>query len=68
LVIQMERIAGSTWRAEFTPQQLQVLAVSGRTIGYKADIVATNSQGETAKSSDPLNIYINTPEMAPGVS
>jgi homogentisate 1,2-dioxygenase len=68
LVIEMERVAGSTWRAEFTPQQLQVLAVSGKTVTYKADIVATNTKGDTTTSPDPLNVYINAPEMNPGIS
>jgi hypothetical protein len=68
LVVHMERVAGSTWRAEFTPQQLQVLAVSGKTMGYKADIVATNTQGVTNKSNEPLNLYINAPEIAPGIT
>jgi hypothetical protein len=68
LVVQMERVAGSTWRAEFTPQQLQVLAVSGKTTTYKADIVATNTQGVTTKSSAPLNVYVNAPEIAPGIT
>jgi hypothetical protein len=62
LVIQMEHIAGSTWRAEFTPQQLQMLSVSGRTVSYKADVVATNSKGETTTSSDPLSISVASPE------
>jgi hypothetical protein len=68
LVIQMERVAGSTWRAEFTPQQLQVLAVSGQTMSYKADIVATNTQGVTTKGNEPLNVYINAPVIAPGIT
>lgn len=64
LVIPMEHVAGSTWRAEFTPQQLQMLAVTGQTVSYKADIVATNSQGETATSSTPLNISVEAPETS----
>jgi hypothetical protein len=64
LVIQMEHVAGSTWRAEFTPQQLQMLSVIGKTVSYKADIVATNSRGETTTSSDPLNISVAAPETS----
>jgi hypothetical protein len=64
LVVQMEHIAGSTWRAEFTPQQLQMLSVSGKTVSYKADIVATNTQGDTAKSLNPLSVSVTAPETS----
>src|SRR4051812_22527482 len=38
--IPMKNIGGTTWRAELSPRQLQMLAVSGKTIKYDATIIA----------------------------
>jgi len=62
--VPMENIGGTTWRAQLTPEQLRMLAVSGKTIKYDANIVATNEQGQAASSSSPITIGVKAPELA----
>ena len=64
LQIPMENIGGTTWRATLTPDQLQMLAVSGKTISYDATVVAKNVKGQTAMSQKPVEVAIKTPEIA----
>jgi hypothetical protein len=62
LEIPMKRLAGSTWHAVLTPDQLRKLAVTGQTMKYDANIIAMNDNGETSTSRSPLQIAIKTPE------
>jgi hypothetical protein len=50
LEIPMENIGGSTWRAQLTPRQLEMLAVNGKTTSYKAHVVARDEDGKSAVS------------------
>jgi hypothetical protein len=65
--VPLENIGGTTWRAEFSPRQLQALAVSGKTVQYKADVIAKDDQGETAKSPDPITVVIQAPDLGHGI-
>ena len=67
LEIPLENIGGTTWRAEFSPRELQSLAVSGKTVQYKADVIAKDDQGETAKSPDAIIVVIQAPDLGHGV-
>jgi len=67
LEVPLENIGGTTWRAEFSPRQLQALAVSGKTVQYKADVIAKDDQGETAKSPDAIIVVIQAPDLGHGV-
>ena len=64
LEVPMRNIGGTTWRAEFSPRQLQKLAVSGRTIRYDANVVATDGEGQTATSKSPVQLAIKAPDLA----
>jgi hypothetical protein len=57
----MKQIAGTTWEAELSTQQLRQLAVSGQTIKYQATVIAMNKNGQTATSPAPISISIETP-------
>ena len=63
LEIQMKNIGGTTWRAVLTQKQLQLLAVSGKTMNYEANVIAKNEAGQTAVSSDPVMVAVKTPEV-----
>lgn len=64
LQVAMENIGGTTWRANLTKSQLQMLAVSGKTITYDANVVAKNASGQSAISRAPVTVAIKTPEIA----
>lgn len=64
LEIPMENIGGTTWRTQLTPRQLQMLAVSGRTIKYEATIMAKNAEGQVASSKTPVEVSIKSPDLA----
>ncbi len=64
LEIPLENVGGTTWKTELSPQELQQLAVSGKTMKYQADIVAKNSSGDQAKTQDPINITIQAPDLS----
>jgi hypothetical protein len=67
LEVPLENIGGTTWRAALSPQELQSLAVSGRTVRYKADIIARDDRGEIARSPDAINIEIQAPDLGHGI-
>jgi hypothetical protein len=64
LEIPMENIGGSTWRAQLTPRQLEMLAVSGRTTQYAANVVAKNQEGKTAMTRNPVQVAVKAPDLA----
>ena len=64
LEVPMENIGGTTWRAEITPQELQMLAVSGRTVKYKTTIIAKDANGIVSNSSEPLFVAVKAPNIA----
>jgi hypothetical protein len=64
LEVPLENIGGTTWKAQLSPQELQMLAVSGKTIKYQADIIAQNSTGDTGKTQDPLTIAVRAPDLS----
>jgi hypothetical protein len=62
IMIPMERVAGTTWRATLTPEQIKRLAVSGKTMKYDASIVAINSKGRQSQSAT-LDVLVKAPEI-----
>ncbi|HUP58126.1 MAG TPA: hypothetical protein VM598_11780 [Bdellovibrionota bacterium] len=64
LEVPMKNVGGTTWRATLSPKQLQMLAVSGKTMEYQANVIAKNEAGEVAVGSDPLMVAVNTPDLA----
>lgn len=62
--LSMENIGGTTWRGTLTPQQLQLLAVSGKTVSYTAEVIAHNDAGQVATSSEPLKVAVKTPDLS----
>jgi hypothetical protein len=64
LEIPMEHIGGSTWRAQLSPRQLEMLAVSGQTMRYGANVIARNSDGRAAVTHKPIEVAIKAPEMS----
>jgi hypothetical protein len=61
--VAMQNIGGTTWRAELTAQQLQMLAVSGKTISYDANIVAKDVDGRSGVTSSPVSLAIKAPDL-----
>ena len=68
LEIPMEQISDTTWRAVLNPQQLRLLAVSGQTIKYDANIVARDENGQVAVNEKPLVIAVKAPDVSKDVS
>jgi hypothetical protein len=66
--VQMQNLGGTTWRATLSAEQLQMLAVTGKTVKYEANIVANNDKGQTGITQSPLNISIKAPELRTGRS
>ena len=65
--IPMEHVAGTTWRAVLTPEQLKQLAVGGQTMNYQVRVVAKSSDGMTTTSADTTNVAVKTPSLATDV-
>jgi hypothetical protein len=66
--VPMENMGGTTWRATLSTEQLQLLAVTGKTVRYEANVVASNDKGQTAISQTPVTISIKAPELPVGGS
>lgn len=64
LEVPMENIGGTAWRAELTPQELQMLAVSGKTVKYRAIVVAKNANGDKSPAMEPLFVAVKAPQRA----
>jgi hypothetical protein len=62
--LSMDNVAGTTWRAEISPDQLKQLAVSGSTMKYEAQVIATNEKGQVATSREPVTIQVKAPDLA----
>ena len=63
--IPMERIGTTTnWKAQLTPEQLQMLAISGDTVKYKATITAKDLDGNSTKTDQPLFVTVKAPSIA----
>jgi predicted small lipoprotein YifL len=63
IIIPMENVSGTTWRAELTPSQIELLSVSGKTAHYNAIVKARNAEGKTATSPNPVTVAIQTPDL-----
>lgn len=62
--LNMDQLAGTTWAAQLTPEQLKELAVAGQTMKYAANIVATDANGNVAISPQPVNILVKAPDAS----
>jgi hypothetical protein len=62
ITVPMQKVAGTTWRATLSPDQIKRLAVSGQTMKYNASIVATNSKGRQSQSAQ-VDILIKAPQI-----
>ena len=63
LSLPMKNVGGTTWVAVLSADQLKALAVSGRTMKYKARVEAKDETGKSATSKDLVEILIKTPEI-----
>lgn len=68
LQVPMQNVGGTTWRAHLTKDQLQMLAVSGKTISYDANVVAKNDKGQSSVSRTPVAVAIKTPEITRSIT
>ena len=67
LEVPMENIGGTTWRAQLTPRQLEMLAVNGQTIHYKANVVAHDENAARLGARPvPVEVAIKTPDVGGG--
>jgi hypothetical protein len=62
--VPMKNVGGTTWRADLTPKQIQMLAVSGKTISYDANIVARDADGKVSLTQNPVTVSIKAPDLA----
>ena len=64
ITVPMENVGGSTWEAKLDAHQLEMMAVSGETIKYGAQVIAKNADGKTATSEKPVEIAVKAPRLA----
>jgi len=62
--VEMQKLQGTTWEATLTSEQVKKLAISGRSVKYRADVIATDDQGRSATSAEPIQIIIIAPDLA----
>jgi hypothetical protein len=62
--VPMRNIGGTTWRATLTNSQLRMLAVSGKTMSYDAQIIAQNANGQSSTTQNPVEVQIKTPDLS----
>jgi hypothetical protein len=61
--IPMENLGGTLWRAELTQRQLELLAVTGKTIRYEAHVIARNAEGKVGRTPVPVEVAIKAPSI-----
>lgn len=64
LELEMEHVGGTTWRAKLTNEQIRRLAIGGETVGYQANVIAWNEDGQVAMSERPIEVKIKAPDLA----
>lgn len=62
--VDMRNLQGTTWEATLSPEQVKKLAVTGKSMKYRVEIVATDEEGRSAVSAEPVQITITAPEIA----
>jgi hypothetical protein len=63
--VPMQRVGTtSVWKTELTPQQLQMLAISGDTVKYKATVIAKDMNGNSTQTAQPLFVTVKAPQIA----
>jgi hypothetical protein len=68
LEVPMENVGGTTYRAQLTARQLEMLSVSGKTIKYDAQVIAKDAKGQIGVSSQPISVAVKTANMGPGAT
>ena len=63
LEVPLQKIGGTTWRGELNSEQLKRLAISGKTIEYKARIVARDQKGVTGASEGTIEVKVAAPTL-----
>ena len=62
LEIPMKNTSGSTWKAELTPRQIEMLAVLGKTMKYEVQVIAKNEDGQISMSLKPVEVEVRAPK------
>jgi hypothetical protein len=64
LTVPMTKGEGNTWEVQLDDHALEMMAVSGETAKYGAQIIAKNADGKRALSEKPLIISVKAPSLA----
>ncbi len=64
LSVPMNHVGGKTWEVQLDAHALEMMAVSGQTAKYGAQIMAENENGKKALSEKPVQISIKAPQLA----
>jgi len=64
LTVPMTHVSGSTWEVQLDDHALEMMAVSGQTTQYGAQITAINADGKRALSEKPVQIAVKAPQLA----
>ncbi|MDR3608678.1 MAG: hypothetical protein P4M08_15045 [Oligoflexia bacterium] len=63
LLVQMKPVAGTTWGASLTDDQLKKLAINGQEVNYIGRIIAKSDNGGTTVSEDIVRLTIAAPPV-----
>ncbi|MFL5812633.1 MAG: hypothetical protein ACJ763_03575 [Bdellovibrionia bacterium] len=64
LTVPMNKVSGNTWEVQLDSHALEMMAVSGETTKYGAQIMAKNADGKKALSDQPVIVSVKAPSLA----
>jgi hypothetical protein len=64
VTVPMKNVGGDTWEVELDDRALEMMAVSGQTTKYGAEIIAVNEDGKKGLSEKPVEIAVKAPRLA----
>jgi hypothetical protein len=64
LTLPMTHVGGGVWEAQLDSRALEMMAVSGQTAKYGAQIVAKNADGKEALGERPVEVAVKAPQLA----
>jgi hypothetical protein len=63
LTVPMTKVGGTTWEVQLDSHALEMMAVSGETAKYGAQIMAKNADGKQALSDRPVVVSVKAPSL-----
>lgn len=64
LTLPMHNVGGTKWETSLNSDELEMMAVSGQTEKYSAQVIAKNADGKTSSGESPVQVAVEAPDQS----